>query len=249
MQSAMQDYLVFRLHGPMASWGQAAVGGDRQTGQQPTRSAVIGLLSAALGITRDDSTQLGLLGQQIRIAVKQYTAGSLLRDYHTTQMPAQKKGAVWATRKRELQAEKLNTVLSNRDYRCDGLWVVAVNLVSDGPFNLEQLRLALLEPTFLLYLGRKSCPLAAPLQPKVGSSVDIKQALDTEFHSIMTDESDEYWLEFGNTVTYFWEGELSSFPAVKGGIYTTRPWDDPIDRKRWQFAQREQHQITLQESI
>jgi len=245
----MQDYLVFRLHGPMASWGQAAVGGDRHSGQQPTRSAVIGLLSAALGITRDDSAQLGLLGQQVRIAVKQYTAGSLLRDYHTAQMPSQKKGAVWATRKSELQAEKLNTVLSNRDYRCDGLWVVAVSLVGDGPFKLEQLQLALLKPTFLLYLGRKSCPLAAPLQPNVLKAHDLKHALDTVFLPMLADASEQYWLEVGGTVTYFWEGELSSFPAVKRGVFTTRPWDDPVDRKRWQFAQRELHQITLQESI
>ena len=38
----MKDYLVFRLYGPMASWGQAAVGGDRPTDIQPSRSAVLG---------------------------------------------------------------------------------------------------------------------------------------------------------------------------------------------------------------
>ena len=54
----MKDYLVFRLYGPLASWGQAAVGGDRPTGLQPTRSAILGLLGAALGIKRDNNQDL-----------------------------------------------------------------------------------------------------------------------------------------------------------------------------------------------
>nr|WP_284509571.1 CRISPR-associated protein Cas5 [Salinivibrio costicola] len=48
----MRDYLVFRLYGPLASWGEPAVGGDRPTSAYPSRSAVLGLLGAALGIKR-----------------------------------------------------------------------------------------------------------------------------------------------------------------------------------------------------
>ena len=42
----MAQYLVFRLYGPLASWGLPAVGGDRQTGLAPSRSAILGLPSS-----------------------------------------------------------------------------------------------------------------------------------------------------------------------------------------------------------
>ena len=48
------DILVFRLYGPMASWGEIAVGENRHTANYPSKSALLGLLGAALGIERDD---------------------------------------------------------------------------------------------------------------------------------------------------------------------------------------------------
>lgn len=66
------QYLVFRLYGPMASWGEAAVGGDRPSGLAPSRSAVLGLLGAALGIKRDDASRLDALRASIGIAIKAY---------------------------------------------------------------------------------------------------------------------------------------------------------------------------------
>ncbi len=59
----MAQYLVFRLYGPLASWGLPAVGGDRQTGIAPSRSAILGLLSASLGINRKDESKLLQLQQ------------------------------------------------------------------------------------------------------------------------------------------------------------------------------------------
>ena len=38
----------------MASWGEIAVGENRHTASYPSKSAIIGLLGAALGIKRDD---------------------------------------------------------------------------------------------------------------------------------------------------------------------------------------------------
>ena len=57
----MNAYLVFRLYGPLASWGMPAVGGDRPTAAQPTRSALLGLLAAGLGIKRDKEYALQAL--------------------------------------------------------------------------------------------------------------------------------------------------------------------------------------------
>ena len=254
----MKDYLVFRLYGPMASWGQPAVGGDRATDNAPTRSAILGLLGAALGIKREDAATLESLHTQVKVATKQVTPTSLLRDYHTSQVPSRNRKYLYRTRRNELVDElkdKLNTVLSTRDYRCDGVWTVAVSLTQEtaeglAPLTLEQLKQALLKPVYVLSLGRKSCPLAAPLLPVILENVRLKEALDTEFPSIMDVDKpylDNIWLRPGKLATYRWEGEADEFTGES--VLTTHPWDDPVSRDRWQFRQRTQHQVTLQQVI
>ena len=85
------NYLVIRLYGPLASWGDAAVGGDRPTNIRPTRGALLGLVAAALGIKREDKADLNTLNEALSCHVKQYNAGSLLRDFHTAQVPSEDK--------------------------------------------------------------------------------------------------------------------------------------------------------------
>ena len=53
----MREFLIFRLYGMMASWGDIAVGELRPTFDHPSRSAIVGLLAAALGIRRDEEEQ------------------------------------------------------------------------------------------------------------------------------------------------------------------------------------------------
>lgn len=57
----MSQYLVFQLHGPMASWGVDAPGEVRHSHELPSRSALLGLLAAALGIRRDEEERLSAL--------------------------------------------------------------------------------------------------------------------------------------------------------------------------------------------
>lgn len=54
----MSQYLIFQLHGPMASWGVDAPGEVRHTHELPSRSALLGLLAAGVGIRRDDTERL-----------------------------------------------------------------------------------------------------------------------------------------------------------------------------------------------
>jgi CRISPR system Cascade subunit CasD len=245
MEIAMKEYLVFRLYGPMASWGQAAVGGDRPTGVQPSRSALLGLLGAALGIKRDEEARLRELQESVLVAVKHCFPTTLMRDYHTTQVPSANQKVVHYTRKSELSEAKLNTILSSRDYRCDGLWVVSITIKDGSEMDLQQLQNALLQPAYPLYLGRKSCPLALPLMPKIVQEKSLKSALDTTFPPLVSEKSDKYWLGSNGQVTYFWEGGREEF--ANDGVLTTNPWDEPVHRGRWQFKQRVLHQLTLNE--
>lgn len=241
----MKEYLVFRLYGPMASWGQAAVGGDRPTGVHPGRSALLGICAAALGIKRDEEVRLRQLQKSVLFSVKHCVPTTLMRDYHTTQVPSTRRSVVHYTRKSELSERKLNTILSSRDYRCDGLWIVAVTLIDGATVSLQQLQKALLQPKFSLYLGRKSCPLALPLMPKIVQEKNLKSALDTSFPPLVSEKSDRYWLCSNGQVTYFWEGDREEF--TEDGVLTTYPWDEPVHRGRWQFKQRVLHQLTMNE--
>lgn len=244
----MNSYLVFRLYGPLASWGEPAVGGDRPTAAQPTRSAVLGLLAAGLGIERDKEDELQALRKSLKLAVKQLYPSSLMRDYHTTQVPSHRNKVNHLTRKDELAAEQQNTILSSRDYRCDGVWIVALSLTGQATLTLKALQQGLLKPVYSLYLGRKSCPLAAPLQPVIVDKKNIQEALDVSFPPLTRSEKeDSLWLGANGWVTYFWEGDKDEFPNQQ--VITTHPWDEPISRARWQFKQRTMHQFSVQESV
>jgi CRISPR system Cascade subunit CasD len=242
----MKEYLVFRLYGPMASWGVPAVGGDRATAIAPTRSALLGLLGAAMGITRDNAAKLEELQQSVLFGVKQCVPSSILRDYHSAQVPSKKRGVTHLTRKSELSEAKLNTVLSSRDYRCDGVWIVAVWLRVNSQVSLLALKEALVKPVYPLYLGRKSCPLALPLSPKILETDTLQQALDADFPHVISEQSDKHWLGANGFVTYFWEGAATEFDDEHTQSY--QPWDEPVHRGRWQFKQRTMHQLTVQEA-
>ena len=67
---------------------------------------------------------------------------------------------------------KLNTTLTSRDYRTDCVFGVAVRGVA-----LTELTNALQLPVFQPFLGRKSCPLAAPFDPQIVSADNPATAL------------------------------------------------------------------------
>ena len=54
----MSQYQIFQLHGPIASWGVDAPGEVRHTHELPSRSALLGLLAAGVGIRGVDTERL-----------------------------------------------------------------------------------------------------------------------------------------------------------------------------------------------
>lgn len=164
---------MFQLQAPLSSWGEPAVGEFRGTASHPGQSALVGLLGAALGLDRSDEAAHTDLRDAFGIAVGLLSSGSLLRDYHTAQVPPRPalKGRPQATRRQELAVPKreLSTILSTRDYRQNAASLVAlqVRAGTSSRFSLAQLAAALREPQFTLYLGRKTCVPGAPLWPQV----------------------------------------------------------------------------------
>ena len=74
--------LLMRLAGPMQSWGTQSRFTNRDTGLEPSRSGVVGLLCAALGRSRDQSLDIF---RPLRMAVRVDREGRLMRDYQTAQ--------------------------------------------------------------------------------------------------------------------------------------------------------------------
>jgi CRISPR system Cascade subunit CasD len=232
----MNDYLLFRLYGPLASWGETAVGEVRPSAAWPGRSAIIGLLAAALGIRRDEEERQRALTASYGMAVCVENSGELLRDYHTTQVPPERRGVLHHTRRDELNADTLHTILSQRDYRTDALYTVALwqKNESSGK-SLQQLAQALQRPQFTLYLGRKSCPLALPLTPHQVQAADLRSAFaQAKF-------PDAPWLSTISLAPeriFVWE---EGRPAGMSPLHVNRRRDEPTSRKRWQFAERDEY--------
>ncbi len=253
------DILLFRLYGSMASWGEIAIGESRHTASYPSKSAIIGLLGAALGIARNEEEKQLQLQQGYALAVELLTAGHLLRDYHTTQVPDSVGKFTYRTRRDELilGKERLGAILSSREYRTDALALVAIRALADAPFTLSEIQAALLQPKYHLYLGRKSCPLAAPLQPQLITdqpnyfaafkAYQHKPMLPTSIASDGTLAKRDYeWLGRPNDRHYYWEGlpeDFSDDTLALTRRQTRTRHDQPLSRKRWQFMPRQEHYL------
>ena len=133
--------LLLRLAAPMQSWGIDSKFDTRKTNREPTKSGVIALLAAALGLRRDADQALEKLNR-LRFAVRVDQEGSLLVDFHTA------------------KSEKTNYV-TKRYYLADAIFLVG--LESEDRLFLEQLDRALRSPAYPLFLGRRSCPPTQPL--------------------------------------------------------------------------------------
>ena len=134
--------LLLRLAGPMQSWGTTSRFDQRDTGKEPSKSGVIGLLAAALGIDRENWDELEPL-TQLAMGVRHDRAGVLKRDYQTAQ------NIISADRSKVHE-----TAVTTRDYLADAVFMVG--LEGTDRSLLERTYAALQNPVWPLALGRKS---------------------------------------------------------------------------------------------
>lgn len=137
--------LLLRLEGPMQSWGYRSRFDYRDTALEPTRSGVIGLICAAMGIARGEGISKF---DMIRMGVRVDKEGQPERDYHTALDVIKADGS------------GTDTVVSYRDYLADASFTVG--LQSDNKGLLDEIATALCNPAWILFLGRKAFPLAVP---------------------------------------------------------------------------------------
>ncbi|MFB9157597.1 type I-E CRISPR-associated protein Cas5/CasD [Chromobacterium violaceum] len=139
--------LLLRLAGPMQSWGTTSRFDERDSGLEPSKSGVLGLICAALG--RDRAALLDDLAA-LRMSVRVDREGLLMRDYQTAT------GVLLASGKTDAK----RTVISPRYYLADAAFLVAL----EGERGLlATIQKALQRPVWPLSLGRKAMPPGPPV--------------------------------------------------------------------------------------
>jgi CRISPR system Cascade subunit CasD len=159
--------LLFRLVGPMQSWGTTSRFDQRDTGKEPSKSGVLGLLAAALGIDRENWIDLVPL-TRLAMGVRHDRPGVPKRDYQTAQ------NIISADR-----SKIHDTAVTTRDYLADATFLVG--LEGDDRSLLERAHMALRDPIWPLALGRKSYVPSEPIWIENGvQDVPLRDALARE---------------------------------------------------------------------
>ena len=153
-------HLALRLEGPLQSWGYEDRYNRRNTGLLPTKSGVLGICCAAMGIPRGserERKELPLLAalnflslSDIPPRSKSTTPATISRmeDFHTIQNTRKADGKI------------KDTHITYRTYLCD-----ARNgaILSGNADLLTRLAESLQDPVWGMWLGRKACIPSAPV--------------------------------------------------------------------------------------
>jgi CRISPR system Cascade subunit CasD len=155
-------FLAILLDGPLQSWGFASRFQRRTTGLHPTKSGVVGLICAAMGLAKDSPEGPRTLRElselrMISIAIPRLGPGASaaelpvrrLEDFHT----------VLDTRRADGAMNK-DAVITHRQYLLDARFGVILRgdrgLLERGATKLQ-------DPVWGVWLGRKCCIPAAPI--------------------------------------------------------------------------------------
>ena len=252
----MRDYLLFRLHGALASWGDIAVGDIRPSYRYPSKSAVIGLIAAALGVERDDHNKQSELAK-LNFSVRIDGVGVPIDDYHTVQAPSEQaikhdRNKDYWTRLDEIEAIKMRVIStqniaeagaiqSRRTYYCDAVYTIALSENENNKINWNVLEIAglkdivdfLIKPQFALYLGRKSCPLGLPLEPQI---IKAARNCSDAFQKVEFKFAEELELILNQETVQYYTEEIPE----EGKMKLMRR-DQPVNRIAWQFTERDEY--------
>jgi CRISPR system Cascade subunit CasD len=179
-ETQMPRFLILKLDGVMQGWGGHTYEDWRPTELFPTRSGLLGLLGACLGIDRQDIERLNALASSVQFTIRaenrkdpdgKFLDSLRLCDYHTIEHARKVDGK-----------PNENPVQSYRWYLFDAPFTVAVEEISDAPVALNVIAEKIRKPIFTPFLGRRSCPLSRPLLDRedspLGKPFEAKSALE-----------------------------------------------------------------------
>jgi CRISPR system Cascade subunit CasD len=183
----MQDYLIIKLQGAMQAWGGHTYEDYRPSLIFPTRSAIVGLLGACLGLEREDIQALKMLNQSFQLTVRankrkieqrqrsqigflkrsedKFVSMQKITDFHTVQHARKVDGK-----------PRPEAIVSRREYLCDAEFTLALAFVKDADYGLERVKQAIQKPVYTPFLGRRSCPIQSRLYEAVVNAENVQAA-------------------------------------------------------------------------
>lgn len=177
--------LAFYIDAPLQSWGAASKFQHRETNAFPTKSALVGLVAAALGIDKHSESEAEALAPVAALALtvarleKHGRTGGRLTDFHTVgggypDTPEGKQHIppiAERTKSGSLKwkSPEKRTTVTHRSYLTDASFIAIFN---GDASTLEKIHDALLDPVWGVWFGRKTCLPASPLTPTLGADRD-----------------------------------------------------------------------------
>ncbi len=146
--------LVLQLVGPMQAWGTTSRFDQRDTGKEPSKSGIMGILAAALGIDRENWADLEPL-TYLSMTVRHDRPGILRYEYQTAGCSLGD-----SIIKADGKLSKAGGVVSRRFYLADAAFLV---VIGGDAILLARLQAALINPVWPLALGRKSYVPSEPI--------------------------------------------------------------------------------------
>ena len=163
--STERAYLALILDAPMQSWGFSSRFQRRTTGLHPTKSGVVGMICAAMGLAKGSAAERTALEELSRVRMTSIVIPrqrrdrwtgeekplSVLRleDYHTVLKTRAASGGI-----------KKDAVVTHRQYLLDAKFGV---ILAGDKALLEGIAEALRNPVWGIWFGRKNCIPAEPV--------------------------------------------------------------------------------------
>lgn len=153
--------LTIKLAAPLQSFGKEASFNIRTSYPHPSKSAVIGMIAAALGYRRYETEKIKLL-DNLKFAIRIEQTGSMMRDFQIVR---------YGPKPKEVK-------LTSRYYLQDAVFLVAIG--SENERLIEDIQKALKKPKFQLFIGRRSNPPAGVLKTEIynDSPVEVLEKAD-----------------------------------------------------------------------
>ena len=168
-----KGYMVLHLDGVFQSWGNGGTEKLKETSQFPTKSGVIGLLSCALGYSREDREKITNLSKNLKMATRMDRNGRKTIDFQNVS------GGHYAVASQLKGGSTLasSNKLIDKEYLADSAFTV----VLEGDVELlEKCEEAIRNPKWTYTLGRYNCVSSLPIFGKKGERI-----VYTEFESLL----------------------------------------------------------------
>lgn len=172
-----EQHLALLLDAPLQSWGFASRFQRRTTGMQPTKSGIVGLLAAALGVDKHSPEEVETIAALAKLRMTAITIPKTntarfvrttatlemrrLEDYHTVQ------GTRHANDKPSAKPDLRDTVVTYRQFLLDSRFGIILSASSAWNLpdrrGLTEVAAALRDPVWGIWFGRKCCIPAEPV--------------------------------------------------------------------------------------